>query len=145
MTGLAKEMSENIKKEPDPIAAESDSMDDSDMDVSYNHYTPDRPKCQGEMYTFDRGAVRMDYLEGIYRIYYHGEEISEDIVRNPMIAIMRFESAVGQHLREKAKGYLAKCGHNTVMGCKINLPCSECRAMGLNTVYSRCIMGDIRS
>lgn len=101
------------------------------------------------MYDFDNGAVQLDCRGGVYEILAGGERVervslSQSQSRNPMLAINQFSAEITKYLKDNAKAYLRAQGYNTVMGCKNNMPCGECRRNCLNTADSDCLFGESR-
>lgn len=137
-------MSMSTKKEPVP---ETETSPQTIFEKSNPclYYTPKSAVCQARAYDFDEGAVTMEHYGGRYHVFLLGEEqdrYSETQMSNPRIAAMLFESCVSVYLGEKIGAYLKKKGYNRLMGCKIDLPCADCKAYGLDTADSWCRFKD---
>lgn len=135
----------SVKKEPVPEAPGADLWKNIEKSNPCLYYTPKSAVCQARAYDFDDGAVTMEHYGGRYHVFLLGEEqdrYSETQMSNPRIAAMLFESCVSAYLSEKIGAYLAKKGYNRLMGCKIDLPCADCKAYGLDTADSWCRFKD---
>ena len=64
---------------------------------------------------------------------------SDTQLRNIRLAARRFSDAVHGLLNKNVKEYQKMLGYNELMGCKINLPCSDCKAYQLNDENSDCM------
>lgn len=136
-----------IKKEPVSAPTETSPKNEISPDISSCNYTPSQTCCQvpARVYEFDGGAVRLEYAGGRYRVFIAGEEqtsVQNDVpMSNPYIAVMRFTDCIGAYMHKRVKSYLRARGYNEIMGCKIDLPCEECRAYKFNTADSLCRVG----
>lgn len=87
----------------------------------------------------------MEYSDGRYHIYLRGKEqgkiYDSEQMSNPRVAQTIFMSCLGTYLSSKISDYLQAKGFNRIMGCKIDLPCEECRSWKLNGEGSGCMLG----
>lgn len=137
-------MKTDIKNESVDVGTSADSKAETHSDISNNDYTPKMAGCQSpaKMYDFDNGAVRLEYSGGRYHVYIGEEEqgcgYNDVQMSNPCIAVMLFTSCISSYLSEKVKSYLVSRGYNRIMGCKVCLSCTDCKACGLNTAENLC-------
>lgn len=96
------------------------------------------------MYEFQ--GVTLDRKNGEYIVAVDGVVVETDLaphqLRNPILAGNRFVTAVNTKMRNHIKNYMNTTGGNAVMGCKNNMPCTECRKYGMNLRSADCIFED---
>lgn len=137
-------MKTDIKNEPVDVGSSADTKTETHSDISNDDYTPKTVGCQApaKMYDFNNGAVRLEYSGGRYHVYIGEEEkgrrYNDVQMANPCIAVMLFTSCISSYLSEKVGRYLISRGYNRIMGCKVCLACTECKACGLNTAENLC-------
>lgn len=137
-------METDIKNESVDVGASADSKTETYSGISNNDYTSKTAGCQApaKMYDFDNGAVRLEFSDGGYHVYVHGEEQVRGYnavqMANPRIAIMLFTSCIDSYLSEKVGSYLVSLGFNRIMGCKVNMPCINCKENKFNTAVNHC-------
>lgn len=99
-------------------------------------------QAPAKMYDFDNGAVRLEFRDGRYHVLLNGVEqayrYSAVQMANPRVAIMLYTSCIDSYLSEKVGDYLLARGYNRIMGCKVCLSCTDCKACGLNTAENLC-------
>lgn len=97
------------------------------------------------LYEFEAGRVRLDWGEKPTRFFatLDGEDLMRGLPSgaeaNPYIAAQYFAQGVRDVLREKIKKWLTVNGYNAVTGCRINLPCEECRRQGRDGPARGCV------
>ena len=101
------------------------------------------------MYEFGSGKIKLDCKSGEYKIIVDGKEIERPYINdcqkhNPVLAINSFINEISRYMRGNVKSYLASVGGNPTMGCKINMPCSDCQIKRLNGPDSNCMLGGIK-
>lgn len=101
------------------------------------------------MYEFKNQKIKLDCKNGVYKIIIDGKEIENLYINdcqkhNPVLAINSFVNEISRYLRCNVKNYLESVGGNPIMGCKINMPCSECQIKRLNRPDSNCMLGGIK-
>lgn len=115
---------------------------------SLQNYTTNERKSQEpereNLYEFEGGRVRLDWRRSPTRFYaiVDNEDmmrgLPEGAHRNPYIAAMYFVQGIKLVLREKIKEWLTHNGYNAVTGCRVDLPCEECRRRGQNEEGKGC-------
>ena len=97
------------------------------------------------MYDFN-GKVQLDRRGGEYVVTVDGKpqemSLTPNQRRNPLIAVNRYASAIGEYLRGNVKKYLADNELNIVTGCNVCMECEDCKFYHLNNAESNCRMGD---
>lgn len=111
----------------------------------YNTGNAESQERRENLYDFDIGRVRLDWENRPTRFYatLDGADLMDGLPEgcrlNPYIAAMYFTQGVSRVLREKVKEWLRINGYNTLTGCRINLPCEECRRKGLESPENGCV------
>lgn len=115
----------------------------------YQYYTTKSAESQDPaadiretLYEF--GRVRLEWSEDPPRFYVvrGGTDLMAGLPTgtelNPYIALTYFAAGVREELRPRIKSWLASSGGNPVTGCRVNLPCSECRRGGFGGAKAGC-------
>lgn len=115
----------------------------------YLYHTTNPAESQGTVADiretlYEFGRVRLEWSEDPPRFYVvRGDTdlmagLPPGAELNPYIALNYFAAAVREELRPRIKRWLESSGGNPVTGCRVNLPCSECRRAGLGGVGAGC-------
>ena len=121
------------------------NMSDSD----HQYYSTIPAESQGAaadireiLYEF--GRVRLEWSDDPPRFYaMQGDTdlmagLPPGAERNPYTALAYFVQGVREELRPRIKRWLESSRGNPVTGCRVNLPCSECRRAGLGGAETGC-------
>ena len=100
------------------------------------------------MYQFDGGAVTLTCINGMYRVSVNGDDDADmwtdQLLRNPRLAVQRFRDAVGAYMLDKMRPYIVQTHRNPVTGCSAHgISCADCISSGRYREISDCMHGDM--